>query len=180
MVDEARLEDKGSGLAPMTEGWFVVNACAAAWLTHDVFGASCMFESPDAELAELGIRLSVLEPGQPNGLYHAEETQEGFLVLSGECLLLVEGDERRLRAWDFFHCPPMTEHILVGAGDGACVILMTGTRRPGRPIVYPVSDLALRHDAGVETETWSPPEAYASYGDERMERPPSWGSLPWA
>ena len=139
-----------------------------------------MFESDDAEFADLGVRLSVLEPGQPNGLYHGEETQEGFLVLHGECLLLVEGEERPLRAWDFFHCPNGTEHILVGAGDGPCVLLMTGNRKPGRPIHYPVSELALRHRAGVEVATTSPPEAYAGYPDERIERPPYWDALPWA
>ena len=77
MTDEARLKNYGSGLAPATEGWFVVNARDATWLTHDVFGASCIFESPDAEFADLGVRLSLLEPGQPNGLYHGEEMQEG-------------------------------------------------------------------------------------------------------
>ncbi len=180
MVAEARLEPYGVGLAPATEGWFVVNVRDAAWDDHDVFGASCMFESRDAEFSELGIRLTVLEPGQPNGLYHGEETQEDFLVLAGECLLLVEGEERPLRTWDFFHCPSGTEHILVGAGDGPCVVLMTGARRPGRPIFYPVSELALRHGAGVETETPDPREAYASYPDERLERPGSWDRLPWA
>jgi hypothetical protein len=90
VVEEARLERYGSGIAPATEGWFVVNVRDAAWDDHDVFGASCMFESPDATFTELGVRLTVLEPGQPNGLYHGEETQEDFLVLSGECLLLVE------------------------------------------------------------------------------------------
>jgi uncharacterized cupin superfamily protein len=180
VVEEARLERYGSGLAPATEGWFVVNVRHAAWDDHDVFGASCMFESPDAEFTQLGIRLTVLQPGQPNGLYHGEETQEDFLVLAGECLLLVEGEERRLRAWDFFHCVPNTEHILVGAGDGPCAIVMTGTRRPGRPIFYPVSELALRHYAGVETETPNPREAYASYPEEHLERPASWGALPWA
>ena len=180
MVEEARLEDNGSGLAPKTAGWFVVNVRDAAWDHHDAFGASCMFESRDAEFTELGIRICTLLPGQPNGLYHGEETQEGFLVLSGECLLLVEGEERRLQAWDFFHCAPSTEHILVGAGDGPCAILMTGTRRPGRPIWYPVSELALRHNAGVETATSAPMEAYAGYGDERLERPPYWDQLPWA
>lgn len=180
MVEKARLEQNGSGLAPATEGWFVVNTRDATWLTHDVFGASCMFESPEAEFKELGIRLSVLEPGQPNGLYHREDTQEDFLVLSGECLLLVESEERHLQAWDFVHCPPNTEHIFVGAGEGPCVLLMTGTRRPGRPIVYPASELALRHRAGVETETPSPRDAYASYGDERIERPQYWDDLPWS
>jgi uncharacterized cupin superfamily protein len=180
VVAEARLKDYGSGLAPATDGWFVVNAREAAWLTHDVFGASCMFESPDAEFAELGIRLSILEPGQPNGLYHGEETQEDFLVLHGECLLLVEGEERRLRAWDFFHCAPATEHIAVGAGDGPCVILMTGARKPGRPIRYPASELALRHNAGVAVAIDSPAAAYADYPDERIERPQYWAALPWA
>ncbi len=180
MVEEARLEQFDSGLGPKTEGWFVVNVRDAAWLDHDVFGASCMFESPDAEFAEFGIRLCVLQPGQPNGLYHGEATQEDFLVLAGECLLLVEGEERRLRAWDFFHCAPKTEHIFVGAGEGPCVILMAGTRRPGRPIFYPVSDLALGHRAGVASETSSPRDAYATYADERVERPGYWDELPWA
>jgi uncharacterized cupin superfamily protein len=178
--EEARLEQYDSGLAPASEGWFVVNVGDATWLTHEVFGATCLFESPDAEFAELGVRLTVLEPGQPNGLYHGEETQEAFLVLRGECLLLVEGEERRLRAWDFFHSAPGTEHILVGAGETPCVVLMAGTRRPGRPIHYPVSDLALRHRAGVEVATSSPPEAYSGYPEERIERPPYWDSLPWA
>jgi uncharacterized cupin superfamily protein len=177
---EARIEQTGAGLAPTTEGWFVVNVRDAVWDTHDVFGSNCVFESPEAEFAELGVRVAVLEPGQPNGLYHREATQEDFLVLSGECTLLVEGEERRLRAWDFVHCPPDTEHIFVGAGEGPCVILMTGTRRPGRPIFYPVSELALRYGAGVETETPSPRDAYASYGDERFERPVSWDVLPWS
>jgi len=152
----------------------------AAWEVHDVFGASCTFESHAAGFDELGIRLVVLEPGQPNGLYHAEETQEDFLVVVGECLVLVEGQERRLRPWDFFHCPPGTAHIVVGAGEGPCVVLMTGARQPGRAIVYPVSELALRHGAGVETETRSARDAYALYPDDRQERPASWESLPWA
>ena len=179
-MPETQLKNVGSGLAPAGEGWFVVNVRDAAWETHDAFGASCMFEGPDAEFHELGIRVSTLEPGQPNGLYHGEDTQEAFLVLAGECLLLVEGEERRLRAWDFFHCANGTEHIVVGAGDGPCVILMAGTRKPGRPIFYPVVELALRHAAGVETETANPREAYVSYPDERVERPSYWDRLPWA
>ena len=179
MVAEARMQRVASGVAPETEGWFVVNVRDAVWDTHDVFGSSCIFESAETEFTQLGIRLSVLHPGQPNGLYHREATQEDFLVLFGECTLLVEGEERNLRAWDFVHCPPDTEHIFVGAGEGPCVIVMTGTRRPGRPILYPVSELALRHGAGVETETSSPRDAYASYAEERFQRPASWDELPW-
>src|SRR5215831_11595260 len=110
---EARLEDAGAGLAPADEGWFVVNVRDAAWLTSEngekrPSGAECSFESRQCEFEQLGIRLHVLEPGEPNGLYHGESAQEDFLVLSGECLLLVEGEERRLRAWDFVHSPPWT------------------------------------------------------------------------
>jgi uncharacterized cupin superfamily protein len=180
VVEEARLEQRGSGHAPATKGWFVVNVRDAAWETHDVFGAACFFESQDASFEQLGLNLSVLLPGQPNGLYHGEETQEDFLVLHGECLLLVEGEERRLRAWDFVHCPENTEHIFVGSGEGPCVILMTGNRKRGRPIFYPVSELALKHRAGVETATPNPREAYAGYPDEIPERPPYWERLPWA
>jgi uncharacterized cupin superfamily protein len=180
MVPEAELEQTETGLVPASEGWFVVNVRDAAWLTSDVFGASCMFESPTAEFAELGVRICTLLPGQPNGLYHGEDTQEDFLVLAGECLLLVEGEERRLSAWDFVHCPPYTEHIFVGAGESPCALLLTGNRRPGRPIFYPVSELALRHAAGVATATHAPSEAYAPYPDELVERPPYWDDLPWA
>jgi glyoxylate utilization-related uncharacterized protein len=31
-------------------------------------------------------------------------------VLYGEALLLVEGQERPLRQWDFVHCPPETPY----------------------------------------------------------------------
>jgi uncharacterized cupin superfamily protein len=171
MVEEARLAEVESGLAPLTEGWFVVNVRDAAWLTNEAFGARCVFEAdrpvlrrrPDLELqrfASLGITLAVIEPGQPSGLYHAESNQENFLVLAGEYLLLVEGEERPLRAWDFVHCPPGTAHAFVGAADGPCVILMTGSRRPEKQIVYPASDLARRYGAVVEAETSSPSEAY--------------------
>jgi uncharacterized cupin superfamily protein len=106
-------------------------------------------------------------------MYHGEEAQEDFLVLSGECLLLIEGQERRLQAWDFVHCPPWTEHIFVGAGDQPCLIVMTGARRKGRGLRYPVSELALRHGAGVETETSDPREAYARFSEDRpVSSPP--------
>jgi uncharacterized cupin superfamily protein len=183
MVEEARLEAVGSGLAPAGDGWFVVNVREAAWLRNEAFGRRCVFESdarvvrdrPDLEprkFAEIGLTLAVLEPGKPSGLYHAESNQEDFVVLAGECLLLVEGEERPLRTWDFVHCPPGTEHVFVGTGDRPCVVLMTGARTTDRTIVYPRSDAARRHGAGVETETRSPSEAYAhlrtgSPGDRR-------------
>ena len=190
MVEEARLEDVGSGLAPVSEGWFVVNARDAAWLTNDAFGARCMFEAdvpvlrrrPELEphrFAQLGFRLHVLEPGKPHGLYHAESNQEDFLVLAGECLLVIDGQERRLRAWDFVHCPSGTAHVFVGAGDTPCVMLMVGARTPDGTIVYPKSEEAGRHGASAEHETTSPREAYAPFGHWQPERPDFTG-LPWA
>src|SRR5262249_60415037 len=109
---------------------------------------------------QLGINVTVLEQGQST-LYHAESNQEAFLVLAGECRLIVEGEERRLRPWDFFHSPPRTEHAFVGAGDGPCVILMVGAR-VGPEVRYPVSELAARYGARVERETSDPEHAYAT------------------
>jgi uncharacterized cupin superfamily protein len=184
-VPEARLEDKGSGLAPASDGWFVVNVRDAQWLTSEdgekrPTGSECVFESREAWFRELGFKLHVLPPGQANGLYHGESAQEDFLVLAGECLLLVDGEERRLRAWDFVHCPPWTEHIFVGAGDAPCVILMTGTRSEDAQIRYPVSELAARHGASAEAETNDPDEAYADFEPSRRGRPAYWAELPWA
>jgi uncharacterized cupin superfamily protein len=181
-VPEAQLQDSGSGLAPATEGWFVVNVRDAEWWFADSRGAACNFESeygdPQVQFDQLGINLAVLEPGQ-SGTYHAESNQQAFLVLSGEPTLLVEGEERRLRPWDLFHSPPGTEHVFVGAGDGPCVILMAGTRS-GTEVRYPVSELAARYGASVAEETSDPEQAYANVEWLRRERPPSWDHLPWA
>jgi uncharacterized cupin superfamily protein len=178
LVKEARLEDVGSGLAPVSDGWFVVNLRDAAWLTNEAFGARCVFEGgmpvlrkrpdlPTHRFAQVGFTLQVLEPGQPSGLYHAETNQEGFLVLAGECVLQVEDEERQLRAWDFFHCPPGTGHVFIGAGDGPCVIFMTGARTREKDTVYPRSDLSAS-------------EVYTRFPDWQPERPENWNELPWA
>ena len=191
VVEEARLEQVESGLAPVSEGWFVVNADEAAWVTNDVFGARCAFEGSGRALhgrpdltgytfPEVGFTLQVIEPGQPSGMYHAETGQENFLVLAGQCLLVVEDEERHLRAWDFVHCPPGTRHAFVGAGDGPCVIFMTGARRPDRGIVYPRSELARARGAGVEEETESPHEAYEPFPHWQPARPANWSRMPWA
>jgi uncharacterized cupin superfamily protein len=184
-VPEAPLDDSGSGLAPAGDGWFVVNVRDAAWLTSEnggkkPSGSECAFESQEFEFPQLGIRLHVLEPGEPNGLYHSESEQEAFLVLSGECTLLVEGEERLLRPWDFFHSPAGTKHIFVGAGDGPCVILMAGARSEDWQVLYPVSELAARYGASAEEETTDPQQAYTRFEPSRRERPSYWGRLPWA
>jgi len=166
MVQEAKLGTHEGGLVPETEGWFVVNAREAQWWQSENAGRYVRFEGKGAaRFPELGVNIHVLAPGEPNCMYHGEDVQEDFLVLSGECLLLVEGQERRLQAWDFVHCPGWTEHVFVGAGSGPCAILMIGTRKPDDSVVYPVSELALGHRAGVERETRDPREAYAGWAE---------------
>jgi uncharacterized cupin superfamily protein len=186
-VPEAQLDDSGSGLAPAADGWFVVNVRDAEWLTSETSGpllpsgAECGFESGKVEFPQLGVRLHVLEPGEPNGLYHRENQQEDFLVLFGECRLLVEGRERILRPWDFFHSPAGTEHIFVGAGDGPCVIFMVGGRSEDWQVVYPVSELAAGYGASAREETSDPRQAYVgTFEPSRRERPSYWDRLPWA
>jgi uncharacterized cupin superfamily protein len=178
----AQLEDFGSGLTPVTEGWFVVNVRDAEWWFAESRGGRCAFESeygdPPVEFAQFGVNITVLEPGQ-TGLYHAESNQEGFFVLSGECALLVEDEERRLRPWDLFHSPAGTEHAFVGMGDGPCVVLMVGSRA-GADVRYPVSELAAGYGAGGAVETSDPTQAHATVERFRRERPPSWARLPWA
>lgn len=177
-MDEARLEPVESGLAPASEGWFVVNARDSAWVRNEAFGARCVFEaSPrvvvgsDVEprrFPQVGINLAVIMPGEQSGLYHSETDQEDMLVLHGECILRIEGEERRLTAWDFVHCPPGTAHNFVGAGDGPCVIFMVGARSPDKGLFYP------------DVNTHSAREAYAPYPDWRTGRPGAWDALPWS
>jgi uncharacterized cupin superfamily protein len=121
-----------------------------------------------------------LQPGESNCLYHSEPRQEAFLVLSGDCRLLVDGAERLLRTWDFFHCPAGTEHVFVGAGDGPCVILMAGVRNEDEQLLYPVSQLAARYGASAEEETPDAEHAYARFEPPQRGRPAYWGRLPWA
>jgi uncharacterized cupin superfamily protein len=176
MVDEARLEQTENGLVPRGEGWFVVNTREARWWYHDTFGSACVFEG-DARFRDFGINVQVLRPGQPNCMYHGENAQENFLVLAGECLLLVEGEERLLQQWDFVHSPAWTEHVFVGAGSDPCVILMVGARPDPEELRYPVVEVARKHNAGVEKETSSGREAYAPF-PRSTEGPYRDGMLP--
>jgi len=156
--------------------WFIVNVADAPALRHEQAGTYVPFESPEARFPEIGVNIHVLQPGEPNAKYHAEEVQEDFLVLSGECLVIIDGQERTLRAWDFVHCPAGTEHVFVGAGNGPCAILMIGARGPDRGVHYPVNNKAARYGASVISPTSSPNEAYADWSDEftptRLQWPP--------
>jgi uncharacterized cupin superfamily protein len=180
VVPEARLEQREAGLEPVTDGWFVVNVRDAAWVTNGELGDACIIEGEDVSFPDLGFTIGVLQPGQASR-YHREANQEDFLVLSGECIALIEEQERHLNAWDFVHCPAGTDHAFVGAGHGPCVIFMVGARAgwPEKGIVYPRSELALRHGAGVELETTSPAEAYARLEKWKPGKPADWRGLPW-
>ena len=164
MVPEAPLEKTEHGLVPKGEGWFVLNARDAPWWYAESRGAVCVFQG-EIEFPQVGFNLFVLGPGEPMSMYHWEADQEDFLILSGEALLIAEGQERPLRQWDFVHCPPDTNHNIVGAGDEPCVVLAVGSREyqdgPGWG-GYPVDETALRHNAGVERETTKASEAYAA------------------
>ncbi len=171
-MPEAPLEETGSGLVPAGAGWFVLNAREGRWRHREGRGERLPFEG-EAKFLQVGISLFVLAPGEPIGMYHWEADQEDFLVLSGEALLIVEGEERQLRQWDFVHCPSETKHIIVGSGDGACVVLAVGAREHlGRPgsIGYTVDAAALRHGACVEQETTDVDEAYARFPEPQSTR----------
>ncbi len=174
MVPEAPLRQTDHGLVATGEGWFVLNALAARWHHRD--GKAILRFDGETEFSQVGISVVVLDPGEPMAMYHWETDQEDFLVLSGEALLIVEGEERPLRQWDFVHCPAGTQHVLVGAGDGDCAILAVGarehqtTRGPDGTLewvadwgAYTVDEAALRHDAGVEEETTDEEQAYARF-----------------
>ncbi len=165
MIAEAQLEQTEYGLVPNGEGWFVLNARAARWRERKQRGLRCMFEG-ESLFEQLGVSLFVLGPGEPIGMYHWEADQEDFLVLDGEALAIVEGVERPLQRWDFVHCPAGTQHIILGAGSGPCIVLAVGARaRSEGPDWggYTVDEVALRHGAGVEQETNDAELAYARF-----------------
>ena len=161
-VPEAQLRATKYGLVPDGEGWFVLNARNARWRDYGPLGAACDFEGK-RPFRQVGINLNVLNPGEPMSIYHCENNQEAFLVLAGECLLVVEGRERRLATWDLFHCPSGTAHVIVGAGTGPSVVLAVGARGRRKGISYVVEPAALAHGAGVEEETTKSGDAYAMF-----------------
>jgi uncharacterized cupin superfamily protein len=165
MVAQAPLAQTESGLVPAGNGWFVLNAREARWRHREGRGAMLPFEG-DTDFPQVGINLFVLAPGEPIGMYHWEADQEDFLVLSGQALLIIEGQERPLRPWDFVHCPAEADHIIVAAGDAPCVVLAVGAREHQDGADwggYTVDEAALRHGAGVERETTDAQEAYARF-----------------
>ena len=173
-VAEATVTDTETGKVVEGEGWFILNLAEASWDRDPDLGIWCDIGADDVPFAQFGIGPHMLMPGQPNGRYHAESDQEGFLVLSGECIAIVEGEERRMRQWDYLHSPPGTHHITVGAGDGPCVILMVGARSPDNEIEYTVDELAARYGASVTRDTTVPKEAYADLAGPRTPERAPW------
>jgi len=167
-MDEAKLDETPYGRNPASdEGWFVLNLADALAVRNEVKGGAIIpLEPRGGPFKDFGVNVHVVWPGEPSALYHSENAREAFLVLSGECTLVVEEQERLLRQWDFFHCPAGTRHIFVGTGEGPCAILMIGARPEAEQLHYPVSEVAARHGASAAKETPNPDEAYADWPGE--------------
>jgi uncharacterized cupin superfamily protein len=162
-VGEARIEDG----VPLTGGWFVVNARDAPWMHNDMRSVCRFGGEGEAHFDQLGIGLYRLRPGQPMSMYHHEAGQEDFLLLRGTAVLIVEGEERPVVAWDLVHCPPRTPHTIVVTGEEPALILAVGARVERGSARYPADAAAQRHGAGVERDTASPAEAYARFEPPR-------------
>jgi len=174
-MDEATLDETPYGRNPAGEGWFMLNLGDALALRNEEKGGAIIpLEPRGGPFKDFGVNVHVVWPGEPSALYHSENAREAFLVLSGQCTLIVEEQERPLREWDFFHCPAGTRHIFVGAGNGPCAILMIGARSEAEQLHYPVSEVAAKYGASVAQETPDPDEAYADWPGEFVPV-----SLPW-
>jgi uncharacterized cupin superfamily protein len=170
VVPEASLEQTEHGLRAETDGWFVLNARDAIWRHVEGRTAICDFEGDGFEFAQLGINVNVMQPGEFMAMYHWEADQEDFLVLGGEAVLIVEGEERALRAWDFVHCPADTKHTIVGAGGGPCVVIAVGARDRTRLPEwggYTADEAAKRHGVSVPEDTTKPDLAYEPFTRRR-------------
>ncbi len=143
----------------------VVNLADAPARAHPGGAAIIALEPDSVRWPDTGVNVRVMQPGQPSSLYHSEPVQEDFLVLQGECTLIIDEHERRLRQWDFVHCPAGVAHVFVGAGEAPCAVLMIGSRRLDEAH-YPVSESAGRYGASVASATDDPDEAYADWSEE--------------
>ncbi len=163
-MQEAQMEKTPEWQVPADDGWFIRNLGELAWATVPGFGVW--------RYLGVGLHVHVLQPGEAPGYYHAEEAEEEFVVLSGECVAVVEGQERRMRRWDYLHSPPGTAHITVGSGDEPCAILMFGSPDPSRKVEWIADETAARHGAGVARTTGRATEAYGEQPEPVRARSP--------
>jgi uncharacterized cupin superfamily protein len=152
----------------------IVNLADAPAMRHPRRATQIDWEPEDTPWPDTGVNVQVMQPGQPNCRYHSEAVQEDFLVLKGECIAIIEGQEHPLKQWDFFHCPAGVPHVFVGAGDRPCAVLMIGSRRVDE-CNYPVNEVAAKYNASASSTTDVPDEAYADWRSEPWESIPS----PW-
>jgi uncharacterized cupin superfamily protein len=187
---EAELQETDAGLVPATDGWFVLNAADARWIHCEGRGFNLPLTGRDEYEAEtffpmLGISIRVVQPGEPTTTYHYENEQEGFLVLSGEAVLIVEGHERPLRQWDFVHCPPCTRHAFAGAGPDGCVLLCVSSRqfqaeeiqKDHPATMYCADPIAARYNASSPEDTHDDELAHQRFPASQSVRYPG-GLLP--
>jgi uncharacterized cupin superfamily protein len=173
-VREARIEETEQGRLPADDGWFILNLGEMRWETVPGFGVWRDFDwakKPGGEPG-IGVHIHALQPGENFGYYHAEDAQEGFIVLSGECLAVVEGQERQMRQWDYLHSPPDTAHVIIGGGDEACVLLMFGSPDSRRKVEWIADETAAKHGASVERTTGRDTEAYGDLPAQVLTPPP--------
>lgn len=173
MIEKAPMKKTEKGFTPAGDGWFVIHASEAPWFRSSAFGAVCSLQG-ETQFPQIGVNIRVIDPGQPACLYHREAAQEDFLVLSGECRVLIEEQEVLLKAGHFVHCPAGTNHVFVGAGEGPCAILMIGYRPPKPELCYPVSPLAAKYGASVDEETPDPRVAYGKFAGREGNVDPLW------
>ena len=175
MTEAKLVPSEDGGLVPEGDGWFVLNAKDARWL-DGAFGKYTGFESPESRFPQLGININVLAPGEPMTMYHRENAQEDFLVVAGECVLIVNGAERPLGTWDFFHCPAGVDHAIVGAGTGPSIVIAVGARTGVEEdgLVYPADPTAQKYGAGVAVETSDSTGAYTSFEFRRTGYEDGW------
>ncbi len=175
MTSEARLTQTPEGLVPDGDGWFVVNIAEARGREGDAFGQAVGFADDQAPFPGFGVNVRLLQPGQPNCYYHRESNPEAFLVLDGECIAIVEDEERPMRKGDFLYTPPGTAHVIVGGGSGPCAVLMVGLRDDAEELEYPVSEVAARYGASVKERTEDAAVAYGGLDPPQPARfPLSW------
>jgi uncharacterized cupin superfamily protein len=133
----------------MGDDWFVKSVRDMRWV-ENAMGAYCDLADGE-DFPQFAINLNVLPRGSPMAIYHREPYQEGFLVLRGTCVLVVEGEELPLRQWDYFNCPPDVAHVVVGTGEEPALVLAVGHCGPEKAS-YPPEPLAAAYRASTDDE----------------------------